>query len=70
MLENIYEHEGVPGHELVMVHEVTLEESAYERDAARFTDGGVEIETGWVPLDAFRRGDAELFSSGLLALLA
>ena len=69
VLENIYEHEGAKGHELVMVHEVELEASAYEGDGVRFTDGGVDIETRWVPLPTFRRGESELFPSGLLALI-
>jgi ADP-ribose pyrophosphatase YjhB (NUDIX family) len=69
VLENIYEHEGAKGHELVMVHEVTLEASAYERGAFTFADGGVAIETKWLPLATFRSGEAELFPKGLLALL-
>jgi ADP-ribose pyrophosphatase YjhB (NUDIX family) len=69
VLENIYEHEGAKGHELVMVHEVKLEASAYERDVFAFADGGVAIETRWVELATFRSRESELFPSGLLTLL-
>lgn len=69
VLENIYEHEGVKGHELVMVHDVELAPSASARDEYRFTDGGVDVDVQWVALDEFRAGRSELFPSGLLRLV-
>jgi len=70
VLENIYEHEGTPGHELVMVHSVVLPADAYDRERFTFVDGGVQIDTAWVPLDDFRSARQALYPTGLLQLLS
>lgn len=69
VLENIYEHEGAPGHELVMVHEAALPSEAYARERFDFVDGGVAVETAWVPLEDFRAARQALYPTGLLDLL-
>lgn len=66
VLENIYEHHGATGHELVMVHDAVL---AIERARYEIVDGGVAIELVWVALEAFRTGREQLFPTGLLGLL-
>jgi len=70
VLENIYEHEGAKGHELVMVYDVTLENRGYNEDDYRFIDGGVVVETEWVDVERFERGESELFPNGLLELVS
>jgi ADP-ribose pyrophosphatase YjhB (NUDIX family) len=69
-LENIFEYAGEPGHEIVLLYEVDLDEPP---SAERFQ--GVE-ETGecfdcvWMPLSAFRDGGPPLYPDGLLELLS
>lgn len=69
VLENIYEHHGVTGHELVMAYDVTL--AAPPADAPlEFFDGTIRIEVRWIPLAAFRSGREVLMPPALLAYLA
>ena len=68
-LENIYDFEGHPGHELIRVYEARLTPaSLYERDGWDFqTEDGSTCSVLWKRLDDF--ADTPLYPDGLLALL-
>jgi ADP-ribose pyrophosphatase YjhB (NUDIX family) len=71
VIESLYSHHGVAGHEIVFVFEARFaDEGAYSREAFSFDDGGVCNDVHWVALADFRRGEVELFPAGLLELLA
>jgi ADP-ribose pyrophosphatase YjhB (NUDIX family) len=71
VLENLYTHHGAAGHEIVFVFEAAFaEEDAYRREGFFYEDGGVRNDVEWVALARFRAGEAELFPTGLLCLLA
>ncbi len=67
VMENLYSHNGAPGHEIVFVFEAKLADDTHGgREEFSFDDGGVRNEVRWVALANFERGEAELFPAGLL----
>jgi ADP-ribose pyrophosphatase YjhB (NUDIX family) len=70
VIENIYEHHGTTGHEIVFVFEAAFAEpDAYRRQAFRFQDGGVDNRACWIEAERFRSGEAPLFPAGLVEML-
>jgi ADP-ribose pyrophosphatase YjhB (NUDIX family) len=69
VLENIFEHGGLPGHEIVFVFEAEfVDRSWYEREElGTILDGDEPVS--WQPLARFRAGEVPLYPSGLLRLL-
>jgi ADP-ribose pyrophosphatase YjhB (NUDIX family) len=54
VLENIYEHHGAPGHEIVFVYETSFEDrSVYERDALECREGDLRLTAHWMSLARF-----------------
>ena len=69
VLENLYQHQGAPGHEVVFVFRAALADpSARGRTYPREIEGGVVTDLAWVPWDELGE-DAPLFPEGLMALL-
>ena len=71
-LENIFELEGSPAHEIVLVYEADFAGSdVYERDEMIGTrDDGTTFDLRWMRLEYFRAGKAPLYPDGLLELLS
>jgi 8-oxo-dGTP pyrophosphatase MutT (NUDIX family) len=70
VLENLYSHNGAPGHEIAFVFEAALtDEVAYRTERYSFEDGGVRNDVEWVALARFMAGEAVLFPVGLLQRL-
>jgi ADP-ribose pyrophosphatase YjhB (NUDIX family) len=70
VLENLYEHHGARGHEIVFVFETAFADArAYQRSQFDFVDGGVRNEVEWVDRARFVVGEQRLFPEGLLDLL-
>ncbi|MGR3793826.1 NUDIX hydrolase [Vannielia sp. SX4] len=72
VLENIYSHEGEPGHEVVFAAPITLPpcplleaESAEVRE-----DNGLPFTVRWFDFDALETGGPELYPTGLKALIS
>ena len=72
-LENIFEYEGVPGHEIVLVFDGRFVDESLNRDDVVLVgedDGDVLYEASWRTLDSFRSDDAPpLYPAGLLELI-
>ena len=70
-LENLFVHNGAPGHEIVQLYEATLADpSFYERE--RFEvheDGGLVLTARWMALSEFLGDGPPLVPEGLLPLL-
>src|SRR5690606_32033336 len=57
VLENLYRHEGAPGHEIVFAFEAEfVDPSGYAADSYAFVDGGVANQVAWRPVEDFKRG--------------
>ena len=70
VLENLYEHHGVRGHEIVFVFETAFANPhVSRRDNFQFQDGGVDNRASWVDLARFRDGRDRLFPVGLIEVL-
>lgn len=71
VLENLFEHEGMAGHEIVFVLAARFtNETLYEADQLAFREGdGPEMTAKWVSLDKARAGRMQLFPDGLADLL-
>jgi ADP-ribose pyrophosphatase YjhB (NUDIX family) len=70
MIENIFTHDGQPGHEIVLVYEAKFVDSLlYKLKSVRCKDDGDWLAAMWKPMDDFRTGKAILYPEGLLALL-
>ena len=68
-VENIYEHEGQTGHEIVFAIGIRLaDERLYRREEITVVDG-VPTRARWFPLDALKSGRISLFPDGLIDLL-
>lgn len=72
VLENLFEHEGAAGHEIVFVLAARFaNDTLYEADQLAFREGdGPEMTAKWVSLDKARAGRMQLFPNGLADLLA
>lgn len=71
--ENIYVHEGAPGHELLVLFEVSLPDDAFlgEERIVFNEDNGETGVARWFDLDELDlAGGPELYPAGLKALLA
>ena len=70
VLENLFEHEGAPGHEIVFAFTARFTApEVYEADALAFTDAGQPGEAKWIALSKARAGRIRLFPEGLAGLL-
>ena len=71
VLENIYEHHGHPGHEIVFVYPIRLlDAKLHARDRFAIDEGnGNVFEAEWFDLARIRSGEVKLFPTGLDALL-
>ncbi|MEX3015359.1 NUDIX hydrolase [Gymnodinialimonas hymeniacidonis] len=70
VLENIFQHEGALGHEIVFVHEaVVIRPGLIQPKRFLLEEAGRVTALDWVPLDSFKSGQAVLFPDGVLALL-
>ena len=70
ILENLFEHHGAPGHEIVFVYEATFVlPHMYDRDEFLIIDGETAAVARWVALDEFRSGRATFFPLGLADIL-
>lgn len=71
VLENIYVHEGVTGHEIAYVANITFPDGAFDnQDVIHFSeDNGVECIARWFDLDTLDIGGYQLYPSGLKAIL-
>ena len=70
VLENTFELEGVPKHEIIFVFEAEFAEARlYELDEIPLHEPGWEGSLRWVPLADCRSGAVPLYPDGLLELL-
>lgn len=70
VLENLYTHEGVAGHEIVFVIEAEVLNPGQARPESFIVDeGGHRDRAAWVPVARFRSGAERLLPEGLLALV-
>ena len=72
VLENLFEHEGTPGHEIVFVYRARFCEPAiYDADQLAFRDGPDQREEAakWLSLARVRAGRIALYPGGLADLL-
>jgi ADP-ribose pyrophosphatase YjhB (NUDIX family) len=72
VLENLYEHHGAPGHEIVFAFPIRVVDDALAM-AERFLLGegnGVIVDAEWFDLARIRSGEVALFPAGLAASLA
>lgn len=71
VLENLYTHEGVRGHEVVFAFEAELLESELERAlASSFFGGGVTTNVAWRAVREFVEGSQRLFPEQLVRYLS
>ena len=70
-LENIFIHERVQGHEIVLIYEADFADPAfYEKDSLTgYEDSGKPFQAMWVPLEQFRKSRSPLYPDGLFRLL-
>lgn len=66
--ENIYVHEGEPGHEVIFLAPIRLVGRAVPLDSiVEFAEAdGTACRARWHPLEALRRGEPALYPDGLL----
>jgi len=71
VMENIYNHEGITGHEIVFISDVEFAKGTFEgQDVVRFSeDNGTDCIARWFDLDTLDDGEIELYPSGLKAIL-
>jgi ADP-ribose pyrophosphatase YjhB (NUDIX family) len=72
VMENIYEHHGMTGHEVVFLcHAHFNDNKFYKMDSILIEDAGVSLGTAkWVSLDELSARGLELFPTGLKDRLA
>jgi len=69
-LENIFTCNGQPGHEIVLLYEVTLADPTfYEQESFEMHEEGELLTARWMPLRMFRASDLPLYPDGLLEYL-
>ena len=71
ILENIYTHQGVVGHEITFVSDVVFPSDAYvdEETIEYFEDNGEKCLARWYDVTQLDCGDLELYPNGLKAEL-
>ena len=68
--ENIFEFNGIPGHEIIMVYDGALKDSGlYDQTVIVGKEADEEIRAEWKSIDDFGEGKAILYPTGLLDLL-
>lgn len=71
VLENIFDHHGAQGHEVVFVLTARfVEPSVYAADQLAFEEDGQHGEAKWIALSKVRAGRTVLFPDGLADVLA
>jgi ADP-ribose pyrophosphatase YjhB (NUDIX family) len=70
-IENIFEHEGEKGHEIVLMYEAEFaDETLYrKREFVVTEDSGERLPAKWMRLSFFRDGKAPLYPEGLLEFI-
>ena len=69
-LENLYEHYGMTGHEIVFVYETEfVRPQAYDQESWTYQEETLDGAAEWVGLDQLRSGAEALYPEGLLQLL-
>lgn len=69
-LENIFEFNGNPGHEIIQLYECDfVEPKFYEREEIIFNEGKREKKALWVDLDKFRSGELKIVPENFLEYL-
>jgi ADP-ribose pyrophosphatase YjhB (NUDIX family) len=67
VMENIYQHHGVLGHEVAFVFEAAFADpAAYRREAFEYVDGGMPCEAVWIDVARLRARPTPLFPAGLI----
>ena len=68
VIENLFEHHGTPGHEIVFVLETAFRDAqAYRREVFNFGDGGdLACQARWMAIAKFRAGEERLFPAELI----
>lgn len=71
MFENLYEHEGVVGHEIILAVSIgLLDSSIYAKERIVFSeDSGAESIARWFSVKECKRGEIALFPDGLVDIL-
>ena len=71
MFENLYDHEGVVGHEVILAASIgLLDASIYSKDRIVFSeDSGAESIARWFSVKECKRGEIALFPDGLIDIL-
>ncbi|MFT4254082.1 MAG: NUDIX domain-containing protein [Caulobacter sp.] len=65
VLENLYEHEGFIGHEIMFVYEITTSDpKAVERDRFLISENGQDVWVEWLAVERFEAGE-RLLPDGL-----
>jgi ADP-ribose pyrophosphatase YjhB (NUDIX family) len=71
VLENLYDHEGTRGHEIVFAFEAELMGPDFDSNAGfSFVDGGATNDVAWRPVRGFAEGADRLFPDKLIGYLA
>jgi hypothetical protein len=70
-MENLFTHNGQPGHEIVMVYDgVFVDESYYGRQVIRGRDSDSEFDAVWKELRVLSDDPLPLYPDGLLERLS
>ena len=69
--ENIFEYEGVPGHEVIFLFEgaFTRNHVYQQQELTGIEDNGEELKISWKPIEAFTKGKLILYPEGLTEML-
>lgn len=69
-IENLFVHEGKPGHELIQLYECDFADPQfYEIESVVANEGGAEFIAYWVAIDRFKSGELNLVPQACLAYL-
>lgn len=71
LLENIFEWEGRPDHEIVLVYEATFKDKSIygKKMIVRYDDQNKEKVALWKPIEFFKNPKNKLYPNGLLELI-
>lgn len=71
VFENIYTHQGVVGHEITFVSDVTFPDNAYREDGPieYYEDNGEKCRAFWYDVKKLDCGNLELYPNGLKSKL-
>jgi len=71
LFENLYQHEGVLGHEYLFAMNITLlDTSLYSRQIIVFSeDSGKDCSASWYDIKTLKIGEPELYPPGMLGLI-